>query len=590
MACWYKIEEGKLTKHFHFGDEYDQLALQRDIENVDFVVAHNAKFEAQWLKRSGIDISNVLFYCTMVCEWVLLGNNPHRLPLNLDDLGDRRGAGRKDELGKNLIKKWGVDPVDTPRSWLVKYCFQDVEVTHNVFLQQHNELEESGLWHIALARNLVVPVLADIELAGLEIDAERVEEEYKKQLEIRESIAESLDEITGGINLNSRPQVARLLYETLGFEEPLDISGNPIRTGKGGRSTSDEAILRLKVETDDQNRFINNYKEYVKASTLISKSLDFLYKCVRHTSSRFFGRIVQGRTQTHRLASLGVPFVFPGDKKESRIQLQNIPRQFKKLFTAHREGWVVMEGDGAQLEFRVAGDLGTDRQIEEDLEKGVDIHALTRDTMIEWKHPDFEGLDMKEARQEAKAKSFQPLYGGRGQHKAENAYADAWAKKYQGITSVQEEWCLQVANNKQLTTPYGMKFYWPDASLYRNGRLNKRTEVFNFPVQGFATGEIIPIALVYFWHRTKDLRVEVFNTVHDSIILRLHEDDVEEVKQIMKVSLTTDVYKFLKEVYNYEFRIPLGAGVKVSKHWGDSDTEEVWEVWPDGRERYTLRD
>lgn len=146
---------------------------------------------------------------------------------------------------------------------------------------------------------------------------------------------------------------------------------------------------------------------------------------------------------------------------------------------------------------------------------------------------------------------------------------------------------MSVANSKELRTPYGMKFYWPDVKMYHDGRINKRTEVFNFAVQGFATAEIIPIALVHFWHRTKGMRVEVFNTVHDSIILRLHKDEVEQVKQIMKVSLTTDVYNFLREVYNYEFTLPLGAGVKVGKHWGESDLEQVWEVWPDGRERFT---
>lgn len=309
----------------------------------------------------------------------------------------------------NLIKRWMVDPSITPRSWLVKYCFQDVEITHNVFLQQHQELSENGLWHIALARNLAVPVLSSIELAGLELDPERVKEEYDRQLGIREDIACSLDEITGGINLNSRQQVAKLLYETLGFEEARDVKGNPIRTGKGAKSTAEDVILRLKAETDVQQQFLQSYKEYVKASTLISKSLDFLYKCVKYTGGRFFGSIAQGRTQTHRLASLGVPFIFPGDKTESKIQLQNIPRQFKKLFTAHKEDWVVMEGDGAQLEFRVAGDLGRDEQIKSDLENGVDIHELSRDTMIANNHPDFIGLDLKEARQEAKAKTFQPL-------------------------------------------------------------------------------------------------------------------------------------------------------------------------------------
>ena len=180
-------------------------------------------------------------------------------------------------------------------------------------------------------------------------------------------------------------------------------------------------------------------------------------------------------------------------------------------------------------------------------------------------------------------------YGGRGSHPAENAYADAWAKKYPDMFRTQQTWCLQVADRKELITPYGMRFYWPNAKLQRNSRVNVQTEVFNFPIQGFATAEIIPIALVYFWHRTKGLRIETFNTVHDSIASRVHKDDVAATEAAYRQALTLDVYTFLREIYNYEFTVPLGVGVKTGKYWGDG-IERVWEVWPDGRERYQEKD
>lgn len=590
LACWYVVKDGKIERKYKFGDEYEQGSLARDIENADFVVAHNAKFEAQWLMRSGVDISKVFFYCTQAAEWVILGNNPHRLALNLDDVSERRLNDRKNALGKNLIKEWKIDPALTPESWLLKYCFKDVDLTYKVFLQQCDELEALCLWHIAHARNIVIPVLADIELAGLQLDRERVMEEHAAQQAAKEAAAAALDELTGGINLDSRPQVARLLYDTLKFREARDVKGNVIKTNKGNPSTSEEAILRLEPATEEQQLFLDRYKDFVKASTLLSKTLNHLMKVVQHNDGVFYGSILQGRTQTHRLASGGMDMLFPGESKVSKIQLQNIPRQYKKLFTAHDPDYVVREDDGAQLEFRVAGDLGNDAQIIKDLEDGVDIHALSRDTMLAAKHPDFIGLSLKEARQEAKAKTFQPLYGGRGSIKAEHDYADAWAAKYVGITQEQEKWCRVVAASKQLTTPYGMKFYWPNVSLYSNGRINVRTEVFNFAVQGFATAEIIPIALTYFWYRTRHLRVEVFNTVHDSIISRVHKDDNDEVELIAKQALTYDVYQYLRDIYNYEFKVPLGVGSKSSRNWGEAETERIWEVWPDGRERFTEKE
>jgi DNA polymerase I-like protein with 3'-5' exonuclease and polymerase domains len=589
LACWYVVIDGVVQKKWHFGDEYSQRELHADLDAADFMVAHNAKYEAQWLQRSGYDLRTLLVYCTQVAEWVLLGNNPKKLPLDLDGMSERRLNAHKDELGKNLIKLWGVCPSVTPRSWLLRYCFQDVELTHRIFLQQHAELTDGCLWHIAFSRFLVIPVLADIELQGLQLDAVAVEKEYRKQLGICESAGLALDEITGGINLNSRPQVSKLLYDVLGFEEARDVSGNTIRTEGGARSTSEEAILRLKATTDIQTEFLARYKEYVKASTLLSKTLTFLKNVCDYNGGVFYGTINQGRTGTHRLASGGMEMMFPGHSKPSKVQLQNIPRQYKKMFIAHDPDYEVREDDGAQLEFRVAAELGNDVQAKLDIDNGEDIHASTRLVMRNAHHPNFDGLNDKEARQEAKPFTFQPLYGGRGNHPAEHAYADFWAKKYPDIYREQERWCMQVVADKCLITPYGMKFYWPHAKMFNSGRTNVRTEVFNYPVQGFATAEIIPIALVYYWHRCAGLRVEIFNTVHDSIISRVHKEDQAAVDAIAKQALTYDVYQFLHTIYDYEFKVPLGVGSKVGSYWG-AGTERVWDVWPDGRERYQEKD
>lgn len=589
LACWTVVKDGVTTEKWRFSDEYDQQELEKDIKAADFVVAHNAKFECQWLQRSGIDLHDVLVYCTMAAEWVILGNNPKRKGLSLDDVGMRRLGEAKDGLGSKLIKNWSVCPSITPRSWLLHYCKQDVSLTHRIFLQQVADLEQLGVWHIAFSRFLTIPVLADIELQGLELDAEKVYAEYKNQLEIKEKAAEELDEVTGGINLASGPQVRKLLYEKLGFAIPKDPAGREILTDTGLPSTSEDAISRLVAYTVEQKLFVEKYKVWNKAATLLSKSLTFLRNVCLHNDSKFFGTLNQGRTQTHRLASNGMGIKFPGTKTESKIQLQNIPRQYKKMFVAHDPDYLVMENDGAQLEFRVGGALGHDTEIAASLENGVDVHALTRDTMMEHKHPDFDGLDLKEARQEAKAKTFQPMYGGRGGHAAEQAYSKAWALKYKELVATQEEWCLRVAADRKFRTPYGMWFYWPHARLNQWGKVNVRTEVYNFAIQGLATGEIIPIALVYFWHRTRHLRCYIFNTVHDSIISRVHKEDVDEANAAAKVSLTTDVYNFLREIYDYEFTLPLGVGTKIGKYWGDG-VEQVWEVWPDGRDRYTEKD
>jgi DNA polymerase I-like protein with 3'-5' exonuclease and polymerase domains len=118
--------------------------------------------------------------------------------------------------------------------------------------------------------------------------------------------------------------------------------------------------------------------------------------------------------------------------------------------------------------------------------------------------------------------------------------------------------------------------------MRRGGYITNTTQIYNYPVQGFATGEIIPIALVHFWHRAAPYRIRIFTTIHDSIGAIVHKDDVEVCKQLLKESLTADVYRYLREIYEYEFVTPLGVGVKASRNWGTASTESIWNVFPDG--------
>ena len=177
-----------------------------------------------------------------------------------------------------------------------------------------------------------------------------------------------------------------------------------------------------------------------------------------------------------------------------------------------------------------------------------------------------------------------------GKDAAEQGYAQAFREKYNGIYRTQQDWTLIVADQKKLTTPYGLTFYWPSAKMHRSGYVSFSTEIFNLPISGFATGEIIPIALVHFWHRSRNTRARIFNTVHDSWIVYNHKEEVEYVTEIAKQSMGQDVYKFLREVYRYKFTVPLGFGMKTGTHWGEAPVERKWDLWPDGNERLQIEE
>jgi hypothetical protein len=125
-----------------------------------------------------------------------------------------------------------------------------------------------------------------------------------------------------------------------------------------------------------------------------------------------------------------------------------------------------------------------------------------------------------------------------------------------------------------------MRFFFPEAEVNKYGRLNVLTNVSNYPIQSFATGEIIPIALIYFWYRTEGTSITIQNTIHDSIVAVLNKTDALLFEQLSKQCLTEDVFNHLRDVYHYEFKVPLGVGIKLARNWGQTKTEVIYSVMP----------
>lgn len=585
LACWYVVRDGSVEKKYKFADEYDLYELEQDITNSDFVVAHNAKFELQWMKRMGMDLRKAFVFDTYLAEWVLGGNRWRFADLSLRASSQRRGIGHKDHLVSSMISG-GVCPSTIPKHWLLDYCFQDVELSYRLYSIQLQLLKDEHLLHLFLTRCLTAPALADIELASCELDKERVIAAYEQAVDQYRSLQVELNELCGGYKLRGN-QFITLLYDVLKFTPPIDPkTKKPYVTKLGKLATNKPVLAKLVPTNDKQRRFLEIQKEMNKLDSLITKNLEFLYQVCLEKDGVFRGVINQGSTQTHRLSSSGRPLKLADWKRARGPQLQNLPRSLKKIFTAHDPDYLVGEADGAQLEFRVAAEMGHDEVATKEIEEGADIHSVTKEVLYAAGEPDICAAKEDERRQVAKAHTFAPLYGAIGQTPATKEYAQFFRSKYNGIFRTQTDWTHAVVNHGHLRTPYGMKFYWPGTKMSAHGYVDNTTSIFNYPIQGFATAEIIPIALVHFWHRVKDIPVILWNTVHDSIISRVHKDYVAEYEELSKISLTYDVYRFLSEVYDYHFTVPLGVGIKVATHWGDTKNEKTWSVWPDGREQF----
>lgn len=553
---------GEVTKYYLKEGEVVPEVVADACYSVDYCVAHNSKFEIGWLRRMGLDIDKIYFFCTMIGEYVLAGNR--KWNLSLDGISEKRFQKKKTSLVSVLIKS-GVCPSEIPIPLLEKYCKQDTSLTNEIFLAQWEELRDSNLLNVMWTRCIATPALVDIEAVGMHLDAERVLAENKKYEREYDEIAKELSEFAGGVNFNSPLQVAELLYDRLGFSELKDRRGNTLRTAKDGRKTDITTITTLKANNKSQRRFLDLYARWSKVDAALTKNLRFFRAVVTETEDCiFYGNLNQTVTQTHRLSSTGKPVEFRlFDGKKKGIQLQNSPREFKVLYNSRYDGWKIGEIDAAQLEFRVAAFLGQDERAIYDILHGVDVHAETASVLTNAGEPT--------TRQDAKSRTFKPLYGGLSGTKAERAYFSHFREKYSGITDEQERWKDEVLKTGQLVTITGLIFYWPGTKVSRSGYVDNTTSICNFPVQSFATADIIPIAVTIKWRLIKALGLESFiiNTIHDSVIEEIHPDEVEIISEIGELSFNSGVKGYLKTIYNIDFNVPLAVEIKIGDHWNE---------------------
>ncbi len=534
------------------------------------IVAHNSKFELQWLQRAGIDIGKVVVYDTMLGEYVRLGNRRGRK--DLDTVAKRYNVPTKVSLVKLLIES-GVCPSKIPERWLIEYGCQDTEITERVFLAQRRELYGLGLLPHVYTRCLLTPVLADIERHGMQLDAGRVTTAFDRAFELHRHAKEQLDAVVPRINWDSPKQVAELLYGTLKFEEATKWDGSPDRTDAGGRRTDGDTIAGLTATTEDQRRFKSLYAQLSEASAELLY-LEKMKKCVDEDGGILYAAYNQAVTQNTRLSSSG---------RKYKLQFQNFPRKFKRLFRARFPDWFISEGDGMGMEFRIAAHLGRDTVALQDIRSKKDVHKATAAVF----NNKAEEAVTKDERQDAKPETFRPLYGSKGQTDTQKAYAKYFQERYKAIYDTQTAWTYSVLKDKKLTTEWGFVFHWPDCKMGKTGYISNTTNIFNYPVSSFATGEVIPIGLIYTWHYLRAMGLNSFlvNTIHDSVVGEVPEYELDTFTAVVNKALTVDTFDYLKRVYSVRLVVPLGVEMKSHRFWAESEkgvtVESEYQVDPD---------
>ena len=219
-----------------------------------------------------------------------------------------------------------------------------------------------------------------------------------------------------------------------------------------------------------------------------------------------------------------------------------------------------MEADFAQLEFRAAAFLSQDKVAIAEINTGFDVHNYTAKVISDAGEPT--------TRQQAKEHTFAPLFGasGYGRSKAVAAYYEHFTKKYTGVASWHKELAKEALRFNKITNVSGRQYAFPDVTRRSNGSVTHFTMIKNYPVQGFATGDVVPVVLCEIERNLAGLNSCVVNSVHDSVVIDIHPDEIEKVIQIIK-DMNSGLNALVERAYGVVMNIPLLLEAKIGPNW-----------------------
>ena len=303
-------------------------------------------------------------------------------------------------------------------------------------------------------------------------------------------------------------------------------------------------------------QFLEDLQRLSALETYLSSFVDGINTYTK-PDGKLHVRLLQHRTATGRFSG-------------ADPNMQNMPRggtfPVKKVFVSRWEGGKILEADFAQLEFRTAAYLSQDKIAMKEIEDGFDVHSYTARVISD--------AGQKTTRQEAKAHTFAPLYGatGFGRTNAEAQYYKMFTKKYKEIALWHSKLAQEAISTGKITTPSGRQFSFPDVERNVYGKVSHFTQIKNYPLQSFATADVVPVVLLEIEKRLQDAQSCIVNTVHDSIVIDVHPDEENLVVYTLK-NINSSLRDIINTQFGINFNVPLQLDMKIGNNW--LDTKDV---------------
>ncbi len=513
---------------------------------------HNLKYDYTVLARLGLRAAPLAFD-TMLAEWL---SDPASHSLGLKKLAFVRLGVEMTDIdaligsGKKQIT---MDRVPVERA--APYAAADVDMTTRLVPILKKELEDKSQLQLFDELEMpLIPVLADMEMAGVALDVDYLggmSAELEKQLT---KIEKGIYKLAGyEFNVNSTQQLAEALFGKLQLK-PADRSR---KTAAGKFSTAADVLEDMR----GQHPVIDLILEQRELFKLKSTYADALPQAVNPATGRVHTSYNQTGSVTGRIAS-------------SEPNLQHIPirtelgRRVRKAFLAAR-GKRLVAADYSQIELRLAAHMSQDETMLQAFRGGEDIHAATAAAVY--------GVPLakvtKDQRRTAKTVNFGILYGqgafglmrttGLTLAESEN-FIRNYFERFPGVKKYLDETKRLAAERGYVETLLGRRRYFPGLAQAGNtreaaiARARFEREAINAPIQGTAA-DIIKLAMLQLPEALKraKLSAQMLLQVHDELVLECPTDEVEATARAAR--------KVMENAFKLD--IPLGVEVRSGKNW-----------------------
>ncbi|MEM1320904.1 MAG: DNA polymerase I [Bacteroidota bacterium] len=510
-------------------------------------IGQNIKYDMLLLKWYDIEVKGTL-YDTMLAHYLIEPELRHNMnymaesylkyePISIETLIGKRG---KNQLTMRQV------PVEK----VVDYASEDADITLQLkeYLWPILEKEELQKLYAELEAPLV-PVLVDLEHAGVNVDTDFLAE-YSKELStgILEREQEIYKIAGTQFNIASPRQVGEVLFDK------MKIPYRWRKTKTGQYSTNEEKLTELALEHPIAATILG----FRALAKLKSTYVDALPKLVNPRSGRIHSSFNQALAATGRLSS-------------NNPNLQNIPvrtpegRRVREAFIPRDEEHLLLAADYSQIELRIIAEISGDEAMLEAFQAGQDIHQATAARVF---GVPFEEVN-REQRYRAKTVNFSIIYGAGAtnlsrQLDIKRAEASELIKQYfsqyQGLKRYMEKQVELAREQGYVTTLMGRRRYLRDINS-RNGMIRSHAErnAINTPIQGTAA-DMIKIAMIKIHQALKagDFRTKMILQVHDELVFDVYKEELEQVKPIIEEQMKTAIPNL---------KVPIKVGMDTGSNW-----------------------